>query len=258
VIRPELEPLPPELSRLLVAERSRPAPPAAMEARVLARIGRDLLANVPLAGPPTAGAPPSLPLSGVRPSRFYRLPMTIGLAALSGLGGAGIHALLQKTPRTMSPIAAPSAPAPLAAPAVPPTVQPAIIDSAPPVNAAHRPEAPGPARRQASSDRSAAPPGDDDHRLPRDGELAAERALLEQARTALARSKPADALALLSRHQREFTKGRMVEERQALTILSLVADHQVGAARANAAKFRREFPNSMLLRTIDAAIEAAP
>jgi hypothetical protein len=234
VSEPDLEPLPEELLRLLAAERSRPAPPAALEARVLARIGSALLAEVPLTGPAAAKAPPTLPVS-----RFRRLPLAAGLVALGGLGGAGVHALLNQ-PRPM--MVAPAAPAPAApAPAAQAPV-PEVIDPAPPARTEPRPEPQVPVRQ----------------RLPRDGELAAERALLEQARTALARGKPADALALLSRHEREFAKGRLVEERQALTILSLAADHQIDAARANAVKFRRRFPSSMLLRTIDAALETSP
>jgi hypothetical protein len=229
-----------------------------MQARVLERIGNDLLANIPLAGPPSAGIPWALPAPRTLPAALYRLPLTVGLVALGGLSGAGIHALLQKTPQPVSPIAAPVGPRLLAAPAVPRDTQPTIVGSAPPVKVAPRPEPQLPVRRQVPSVRPVVPPGEDDRRLPRDGELAAERALLEQARTALARGKPADALALLSRHEREFAKGRLAEERQALTILSLAADHQIGAARSNASKFRREFPTSMLLRTIDAAIETSP
>ena len=224
--QPELEPLAPELARLLAAERSRPAPPATMEARVLARIGCTLL-----------DAP--LPAPRVRPSPFHRLPVTAGLLALGGLGGAGVHALLQQNRPAAPPMVAP-APAPVAAPAPanPPASEPAVTEPAAPAGTAPRPRA--------------------HQRAARDGELGAERALLEQARTALARGKPADALALLSRHEREFPDGRLAEERQALTILSLAADHQVDAARLKAARFRREFPRSMLLRTIDAALEPSP
>ena len=82
--------------------------------------------------------------------------------------------------------------------------------------------------------------------------------MLEQARMALARQRPADALALLWRHAHEFADGRLTEEREALTVLSLVANHQAEEARAAAAKFRRKFPSSMLMRSIDAAFEASP
>jgi hypothetical protein len=231
VTKPDLEPLAPELTRLLAVEKARPDPSAAMQARVLERIGSALLDGIPLAGPPVAAVP----------SPRFRLPLAAGLVALGALGGAGVHALLQKPQ-----------PAPIAAPA-PPIVAPAPIAApAPPIAAPPAPPEPQiPARRTVSSPVRPTAPA-------RDGELAAERALLEQARTALARGKPADALALLSRHEREFARGRLSEERQALTILSLAADHQMDAARSNAARFRREFPRSMLLRTIDAALETAP
>jgi outer membrane protein assembly factor BamD (BamD/ComL family) len=91
-----------------------------------------------------------------------------------------------------------------------------------------------------------------------DEELAAERALLEQARTALARGKPADALTLLARHAQTFPTGRLVEEREALVILSLEANHQTESARKMAAEFRQRHPHSMLLRAIDTALSPKP
>jgi len=120
----------------------------------------------------------------------------------------------------------------------------------------HKPEPRRPSAlpRALPTTEPAAMPDAHERQLARDRELAAERALLEQARTALARGKPADALALLARHQRDYEHGRLGEEREALVILSLLAERRKEAARSLAEEFRRIHPKSMLLRTIDAAL----
>ena len=88
----------------------------------------------------------------------------------------------------------------------------------------------------------------------RDRELAAERALIEQARTALARDKSADALAALAEHAREHPRGQLEEEREALQILALTASGRVDEARAGAARFRERFPKSVHWHQIRAAL----
>jgi hypothetical protein len=252
------EPLAPDLLRLLAAEKSRPAPPASMQSRVLERLGADLLADIPLSGPPGSG----LARTGSHsPSRLPsvsagRLPMAVGLIALGGLGGAGLHAWLHAArQRTLPPPTSPAAPAPAVTPMPEPDARVAVVHPDQPALVEPHRTASSPARRQAPAVQPATRARDDSPAPARDNELAAERALLEQARMALARGRAADALALLARHAHEFADGRLTEEREALTILSLVANQQVDEARSAAAKFRRNFPGSMLMRSIDAALE---
>jgi len=256
----EPEPLARDLLRLLAAEKSRPAPPASMQSRVLERLGANLLADIPLSGPPGDGPALASPVRRASALGVRRLPLTVGLVALGGLGGAGLHAWLHENRQPVSlPFAAATAPAPTAAPMPEPDAQAAVVYPHQPTMVEPRRAAPSLTHRQvATAVQPATPPRDDSAPVARDNELAAERALLEQARMALARGRPTDALALLRRHAHEFAAGRLTGEREALVILSLVSNHQVGDARAAAARFRRIFPGSMLTRSIDAAFEATP
>jgi len=255
VNEPDLESLPPELARLIKAERTRPNPPAAMQARVLERFATDLLDAPPPApdpGPTQEGVP-----GRATPVLLRRLPLAATMLALGGLGGAGLHAHLTAPAPAVIQVSAP-APRTVPPPAPPPetlTPPPAPEETAPP-KSEHRP-AP---RRQAPAPLPAAPPAfapppsEIDRRLARDRDLAAERALIEPARTALARGKPGDALALLVRHEHQFARGQLAEERDALMIVSLVARGERVEAQARATKFRQSFPKSMLIRTVEAAL----
>jgi hypothetical protein len=243
--QPELEPLSPDLLALLASEKARPRPPEAMQARVLASIGEDLLAGVPLAGQAAVPVPrPRLPV------RLRRVPLAIGLLAVGGMGGAGLHALIARPHHASIPIASTPPPAPPAAEPAPAQPWDAAVSSKP-----ERRTAPS-VRRVPSLPQPSAPAPEPAQPLTRDDDLAAQRALLEQARMALARGKPADALVLLARHEKTFGEGRLSEEREALVILSLVADRKADAARAQATKFKQKYPRSMLLRAIEAAFEA--
>lgn len=97
-----------------------------------------------------------------------------------------------------------------------------------------------------------------------DRELARERALLETARTALARKPPdpaeaadaperPDAITLLLQHARQFPDGRLAEERESLLIQALAAAGRTSEARSRAARFRTRFSHSLLLPAVEAA-----
>jgi hypothetical protein len=96
---------------------------------------------------------------------------------------------------------------------------------------------------------SAAPPPAVDGA--RDARLAAERRLLDIARTAVGRGKSGAALEALARHASEFPRGRLAEERDALRVQALLAAGRGGEAGASAEAFRRTYPRSMLLRALD-------
>jgi hypothetical protein len=252
VSQSDLESLPPELARLLAAEKTRPDPPADMQARVLERFGEEFLSH-----PSTPAGPASAASPDVAPLLLRRLPLAVTMLALGGLGGAALHAYLRKPVQTTIYVPVPVAP-PIPAPVVP--ADP--VEPAPPIKSEHRREPPP--RRPPRTPSAAVPPsppptpGEVERQFARDRELAAERALIEQARTALARGKAADALVLLGQHARAFARGQLVEEREALEILSLAATGQTTLARMRATSFRREYPNSMLLRSIEAALADAP
>jgi hypothetical protein len=114
------------------------------------------------------------------------------------------------------------------------------------------PEAPPPAA--ASTD---APRPHPVHVAPRSSEapdtLAAERRLLDDARTAIARGDAGAGLAALDRHARDYPRGHLAEEREALRIHALVRSGRAAEAREAAARFHARFPNSLLGAGIDAA-----
>ena len=84
--------------------------------------------------------------------------------------------------------------------------------------------------------------------------LAAERRLLDQARQALARGEPAAGLAPLEVHGKQFPKGVLTEEREALAVRLLAALGNQAAALARADNFHRRFPQSLFTPAVDNAI----
>jgi hypothetical protein len=87
-------------------------------------------------------------------------------------------------------------------------------------------------------------------------QLAEERALLDVARSALEREDGASALAATEKHERTFANGILVQEREAMAIRALVMLGRAGEARARADRFRKRFPDSVLLPTIESTIGA--
>jgi hypothetical protein len=88
--------------------------------------------------------------------------------------------------------------------------------------------------------------------------LAAERALLDVARSAFGRGEGDEALAALARHEKLFPGGQLAEEREALTVRSLVLAGHQREARARAARFRKRYPTSVMLPAVEASLDAAP
>jgi hypothetical protein len=97
--------------------------------------------------------------------------------------------------------------------------------------------------------RTAAAPNDSEQ------QLAAESALLDVARTALARGEPDRALEAVGRHVSQFPRGLLSEEREALAIKALALAGRGEEARDRAARFRERYPVSMFLRSIDASLK---
>jgi TolA-binding protein len=85
-------------------------------------------------------------------------------------------------------------------------------------------------------------------------DLAAEQVVLDAARTALERGDAAHALEEVQRHERRFPAGQLREEREGVRIAVLVAMGQKDAARAQLARFHRQFPSSLQGRALDALL----
>jgi hypothetical protein len=87
-----------------------------------------------------------------------------------------------------------------------------------------------------------------------DTSLAAERAILESARAAIAGGQASAGFTSLQQHAREFPRGRLAEEREGLWIRALIAAGRKGEARERLARFRKSFPKSMLLPAFEESL----
>ncbi|HVH46000.1 MAG TPA: hypothetical protein VM925_26810, partial [Labilithrix sp.] len=128
---------------------------------------------------------------------------------------------------------------------VPPVQSIEAVPSAPP-----RLARPAPSARQVGD---AGPPPSPSARG-----LAAERALLDVARSALARGEASEALRAAERHASEYPNGALVEEREAIAIKALVALSRRDEARVRAAAMERRFPNGLMLHAVKNAVGEAP
>jgi hypothetical protein len=255
----ELEALDDDVLALLRASRDVPeiAPDAkaALFAAVASRV-----AFVPPAGDgggtggggapaATSGAPAAggAGAAGAAPGGFA-LVGGKAAAALLGMFAIGIATGVTLDRQLAPPADVPRAP--VATAVAPP--RPAISDeAAPAVPVGALPAAP--ARPvvsvAAAASNVAAPP-------PSSRGLAAERALLDVARGALARGEANEALVAAGRHASEYPNGSLVEEREAIAIKALVALGRRDEARARAAEMERRFPNGLMLRAVKGAVEA--
>ncbi len=114
---------------------------------------------------------------------------------------------------------------------------------------------------RASTSQETAPPASASSRTVErtpdaDKSLAAERAILDVARTALGRGDGVHALEAVDRHAREYPHGLMTEEREALAVQAQAKLGRSSEAAARGAQFKRRYPNSVLLPVINAALES--
>jgi hypothetical protein len=180
-------------------------------------------------------------------------PAALLTFALGAATGVGTTLVVQRTtPSPRAPTAVAVAPVRASAPAA--SVAPTRSPAAPPTRAAGEP---GLRRRPASVPAAGAA-----KRVTRvdagtpDERLAAERVLVERARSALARSRPSDALAALREHRARFKDGQLAEEREALSVVALASQGESERAHEVAHRFRKRYPRSLLLPAVSAALEA--
>jgi hypothetical protein len=159
--------------------------------------------------------------------------------ALAGLAAAGVRLLEDPEPEApvvpvTRPSLGPTLRAPVASPVLtpPPSVEPSSRVASPPRARVAAPPVSAPAEVTAPS---------------RARQYAIELALLEPARSGIARGDFAGALTALLRHRREFPAGQLAEERSALQVRALWGLGRVSEAEATAAAFRQRYPRSALL-----------
>jgi hypothetical protein len=255
------ERLPPELDAFLAPERRRPDPPADAQDEVFSRVGATLgWFGGPGPGPggsdPPGGAPPpagqigggAVGAQAAGAVAKGALAKTVVTLVVGGVIGSGVHEAYDRaTDRRIerakvAAVAPPTAPAPpLPAPEIEAQPEPT---AAPAVRAVHAPPRAEQAARTEVRER--------------DRNLAAERALIEQARTALAREQDAAALAALERHARDFPQGVLEEERESLRVQAMVGLAQFDQARKMGARFHRRFPRSIFGAVVDEALKSIP
>jgi hypothetical protein len=236
----ELEPLPPDVEQLLRKGRPGYEPPRAAREAVLSFIADHAVA---LGTAGLAAGAAGAARGGIR-GAWGALKGSFGIGGIvvGVAAGAAGHAIVSSPgdPPTVAATAAPTA-----ATSAPATVTP--VPSAPPeVAVADLPMAPAPAapRVEATTHAEAA----------KDKSASAEQALIDMARTAVMRGQSDAAIATLARHAREFPLGAHVEEREWLWIQALVATGETDAAKARAIRFRKAFPESLMLPALDRAL----
>ena len=235
----ELEPLGPLAKRVLESGvKETPGEDDAMRERVLSRLTASIAALPP--------APTTTPAASVAKATFAAkaAPWIAAAFLAGGAVGAGVHAALTPAAAPDKPIAVLPPPSITAATRAAEPNMPAMpvipIGSLPSM-----PTTPIPSSSTAPA--HSASIGDSD--------LAAERALVDRARMALARGQSDAALEALGNHASTFPKGRLAEERDALTVQALAQAGRKNDAKARAARFHVEFPNSVLGAAVDSTAE---
>jgi hypothetical protein len=234
----EPDEIPESLRDLVAAEKARPDPAPEVGQRVYARLAVGLgLPPLMSDGAPVAPAPAVPAAPAVAGAVAKTAVHTTARGLLTFIVGAAVGATTYGTVQhlrhgpelpaapTVTIAAEPAVEAP-SPPAVAPAAEPVVV----------KPVAPPPDRATQGEPSSAGS---------RDRGLAAERKLVEMARSALARGHIEGALAALHRHARAFPRGQLAEERDSLFVQALVAKGDLAKARDRAAHFHRQYPHSL-------------
>jgi len=238
----DLDDLPGDVAQLLAVTRA----PAPLGDAALTRMERRLTLAAAMSVGAAAGASKGAAAGlGAKALAFLARRATIGVTALAiGMGlGAGLHAVAARSP---APTPAPPvvAVAPREAEPAPPVssapvaVAPAVTTGKGPTH--ELPEAP-------ASVRPAAPKSD----------VAAERALVEMARTAAARGDFGGALAAAQKHEKSFPSGHLREERELVAVQALAGLGRTSEAAIRGEQFLRSYPKSMFAPAVKKLVGSA-
>jgi hypothetical protein len=235
--------LSPELDAFLAPERQLPDPPAELQSEVFSRVG----ATLGWSGGPGPGSGPGGTAAAGAVAKGA-LAKTVVTLIVGGVIGAGVHEAYDRATDRRAEHAKLAVVAPPAAALLPPP--------APVTEPLPEPAAPNVVHAEPSHSRVEHVAKTETRE--RDRNLAAERALIEQARTALARDQGAAAMTALERHARDYPQGELEEERESLQVQALVALERFEQARKVAARFHRRFPRSIFGAVVDEAIKSIP
>ncbi len=238
----ELEPLDDDLLALVGAAKPVPELSGARKAALFEATTAKLGVLPPGGGGGGGGATGAGAGAGAKLTLALLATFAVGIA----VGVLADRALLPERTAApfVTPLAQPTPPAAMNGDAGPhvaeiETVSPASLPDAP--KAAPQHSAPAPSAEALSS-----------------RGLAAERALLDVARSALARGEAGEALAAAARHAREYPDGALVEEREAIAVKALVALGRKDEARTRVRALEQRFPTGLSVRAAKAAVDGAP
>ncbi|MHB8418402.1 MAG: hypothetical protein ACYDCL_10030 [Myxococcales bacterium] len=220
----EIEELPADVKALLAVERAPLPMPPEVHDRLARRVATISVGVAALSG---------LASFGERLAHFLGRRASVALLSF-GLGsgaGAEIHAAVARY-RAVRHASAATVPVPVPAPEAP---RPVVETLAPALRAR------APAVQPPSS-----------------STLAAERTVLEMARTALTRGDAAGALAAVGTHAEGFPRGELVEERESLRVQALLALGRRGEARVALRQLEAKYPKSLGLSALKEQVEVAP
>jgi hypothetical protein len=244
------KPLAPELRFLLDAERSRPDAPADAKSAAQERLAALLGPAAGLGGGGSGGhgssgsASSAAAASAVRGSPALTIAKFAGVFALGGLVVGGLTStLMHPQDHAGNGVQAPAVSGSVAGVA---NQESAAVNEERPLPSAPTPSLEHSAPSPAPSASAAAPS--------RDTQLAAERALLERARTALAHGDGSGAFAAIHEHEQKFARGQLSEEREVLAVQALAIVGRSAEAAERAAHFRQAFPHSLLLPVVEQAL----
>jgi hypothetical protein len=226
-------------AQLLEHRIARPRPPL----RVVPKVARPVLASL-LAYAPLALA--SLGAVGIAGGVVYmNMPREVRQHLLGAVPGPATD----RSAPSLPPDPEPKPASPTAAEANPSVQSGVASDDADVVSASSRPRAIRAAPQATAPAPLASVAG-------RDRSLAEESALLERARFDVQHGSGARALQALAAHERRFPEGRMLEQREALTIQALIQTGRRDEASRRAKRFRERFPGSLMLQVIQSALDS--
>lgn len=251
---PDLDPLSPEIESLLDAERRYEPEPLERRERVLARLVQTTSAVGLGLGAGHAAAHAGAHAAATWLDRLgavvrTKAALAVGALVVGSAVGATVGYRVGVTRGAERATLTPRAASATSVHLVPPVASVA----APVVSAEATPSA-SEEPRPRTHERAPTPRAGDAGAV----DLVEELALVQTARTAIARGNYAGALDATDEHARRFPRGHLAEERESLAIQALAGLGRGDEARARATKFRAKYPQSLLLPAVDGALRTIP
>jgi hypothetical protein len=244
-----LDPLEPDIASVLdAAKELDPLPPATSD-RVMASLAARIAALPPDGGGGAQNGNGSAAAS--RPSASWLRGRSALIGAVSFGFGVAVGVGARRPPTAVERIVYVDRPVPLAAPAEPPSSWMTVpVDSLPRAGSAPSASTSTAASGDGLRPSTASTSSHD--------QLAAESALLDLARVAVAQGEGDRALEAVERHRTQFPNGILAEERDALAIKALHLVGRDAEARTRASRFERTYPKSLFLPALHGILDGAP